>query len=792
MQTFDSFGDWVRRRRKALDLTQADLAGRVGCALVTLKKIELDERRPSRPMAERMAQCLELSPAEVSAFLAVAARRRAPDVLPQSHDPIKAHGNLPAPVASLVGREAELAAIIESLGRGGARLLTLTGPVGVGKTRLAIEAGWRMQPNFMDGVFLVSLGAVQDARQVPMAAAAALQVKEGRGRNMARSVADHLSRKDMLLVFDSFEHLQSAAIFLADLLAAAPRLRLLVTSRTCLHLYGEHELVVQPLPLPELNSPSIEAAAVRLFCERAQAARSDFRLTPDYYPVVVDIVRRLDGLPLAIELAAARIKHFSLAELQQRLERRLPLLGGGPTDLPPRLQGLEKAIAWSYELLPSSQRTLLNRAAVFVGSFSISAAEAVCQFPNDQLIFSTGKVVSMALSGIAGGLADLLDQSLLMRQEGLDGVRFQMLNIIREYVLEKLRESSELELIQQRHAEYFGMWAEEAERQLWGAEQADWLERIERSSGNLLAALTWFLSTDQAEWAARLAAALGVYWRRRSRFSEGRIWLERVLQQQGCLDVDEIYRARTLQTVATLAYRQGDWAPAQKWLNQCLPMFQAADDRAGIARVLYDLGWIAIELANWSEAIRLNRESLAISRELDNPWGIYKVLTNLGWTYLCIGERQPAAEHFEQAFTIAQELGHTRGLAVSLANLAWIALYQSDLEQAASRALESLRLCHRLGEKEVFAECLEILAITAENSGEHERAAELGGASQALWEELHISRPLTQHSAAAHRSAMDATRRMIPDEIFSAYFQAGRAMSLDAMAAYALEAASGS
>jgi predicted ATPase/transcriptional regulator with XRE-family HTH domain len=805
MEARDSFGYWVRRRRKSLDLTQEELAQRVGCALVTLRKIEADERRPSPQMAERLAHGLALPPSEWADFAAAAAGT---DTVAWLEKPsgryARPPGNLPAPVTSLIGREQELALIIDCLQRKDVRLVTLTGPVGVGKTRLAIEAGRRLQQRYQplrDGAYLVELATVRDPGLVLPVIATILGVREGRRKGLAQLLADYLADRRLLLILDNFEHLLAAAPQLAALLATCPDLKMLVTSRARLHLYGEHELVISPLSLPDPENlvDAAGSAAVRLFCARAQAVRADFSLSPSLIATVAAICRHLDGLPLAIELAAANIRVFSPQELLRRLEHDLPTDFPGAVSPLPRLHVLRNAVSWSYNLLSQTQQKLFMRLAVFAGGFELKAAQAVCcdleavADPTD----------------IDDDIGALLDQSLLMREtapvaflatqkpcpqcpvlqlqeDAAVESRFVMLETISEFARERLQHSGELGQLRQRHAGYYAGCAQQMAAHLHGPAQALALIWLERNKDNLRAALTWLLNTQQIEQAAELGCALGAFWQRHGHYGEGRRWLDKIISALAQSSASATLRARTLQTAAMLAYRQGDWQIAQPWLAECDAIFAAAGDLRGQASVHFDRGWIAVDLGDWEMALHLNCKSLALARAADDDLISYRALTNLGWAHLCIGECATATPYFEEAHLLAQRMQHIKGIAVALTNLGWVAFYTGNLARAQALAKAGLRLCCPLNERELMAECLELLAIATVANGDANRAAILSGAAAALRTALHIGQLSSHHTVAALAVAEETMRRQLNDKDFETARRTGWGLRLEAVIILAL------
>jgi non-specific serine/threonine protein kinase len=686
---------------------------------------------------------------------------------------------LPVPPTALIGREDELAQVCALLWRGDVRLVTITGPPGIGKTRLALQVAAELLDDFADNVFFVPLAAIRDPLLVPSALAAALGVQEMGSRPIEVRLAHYFRDQPALLVLDNFEQVLPAAPLLGRLLTAAPRLLILVTSRAVLHVYGEHEFALPPLAWPDPQRlPGIgrleDYEAMRLFCARAQAVKSGFMLTAENAELIATICARLEGLPLALELAAARLKLLPLPVVLERLGSRLDLLTGGARDLPVRHQTLRSAIAWSYDLLRAAEQQLFRRLGVFVDSFSAEAAEAVCD-PRGTL----GPPVW-------DGLASLVDQSLLRQEEQGGAPRFRMLETLREYALERLTESGELESLQQAHAQYYLMWAETAERELAGAQQATWLARIETEYSNLRTALATWLAQPDGAAAGRLASTLGLFWETRGYLREGRRWLADVLGEAG---VPSLVRAKVLTTAALLAWVQGDYAQAQSHYAESLALYRAAGDQAGMARALQGLGILARIAGDYAEAGRLYQEGLALYEQMGAQHGVAALLNNLGNIAYYQGDYVQARARQEASLALYQQLGDQRGIATLLTNLGNTLYFQGAYERARACYQESLTLNRQLEYKLHIVGSVEGLAKVAGRTGQAQRAATLFGIAAGLREASPA--PLDPADRAITEQQIAHTRRQLAAETFAEAWATGQAMGLAQALSFASQEAPG-
>src|SRR5882724_7328001 len=701
--------------------------------------------------------------------------------------------NLPVQRTGFVGREKEVAAAKELLLRQDVRLVTVTGPGGIGKTRLAVEVASGLIELFPGGIHFVPLSPLSDPGLIASVIVQTLGIREAGGQSpieiLKKNLQDSL-RAPMLFLLDNFEHLIQAAPTVAELLAMGPNLKILVTSRAALHVYGEHEFPVPPLALPDSRfMPSLEMLseypAVALFVQRAVAAKPDFELNPENASAVTEICARLDGLPLAIELAAARVKVLSPFSMLTRLASRLQLLTGGARDLPQRQQTLRAAMDWSYDLLNPAEQKLFRRLSVFVGGCTLEGVEAVCDTKGDLDL------------DLLDGMASMVDKSLAQQVEQAKGEsRFTMLETIREYGLEKLKASGEEALTKRAHAAYCLVLAEEEATEQSGAEGVEWVVRFAREHDNFRAGLEWLTETGDAEWGLRLGTALFRFWEIREYLAEGRERLGRLLQLAGAAAPTKA-RTRALFAAGVLAGEQGDYASADALISESADIARQLGDKTGVAVSLNALAVFARDRGDVAIAHALFEESLALWRELGDLKAVARALSNLANVvklqgdydrarslyaeclsiFRGLGDRTGVAwslnyqgdvardqgdsiaarKLYDQGLAIFRELGDRWGIAGTLADLGSLAREQENYPSAYSLYRESIKIFQELEHKRGIARLLECFACSAAAQFQAERSLRLAGAAAALRQ--NIGAPLTPAEQVKLEASLDPARQ---------------------------------
>ncbi len=741
--------------------------------------------------------------------------------LPNDFPPLRslkesAPHHLPVQLTSFIGRSKDVAEVKQLLSK--ERLVTLTGPGGSGKTRLALQVASELIPQFEEGAFFVGLAPISDAGLIPATIAQTLGVTETAGQSILDRLKDYLQGKSILLLLDNFEHLMPAAPLVADLLVNCSKLKVFVTSREGLRISGEQEYPVLPLELPDLSQlPPLDSLAqypaIELFVQRAQSVKPDFQITNETAQAVAEICSRLDGLPLAIELAAARVKLMSPPLILARLGRRLEFLTGGGRDLPARQQTLRNTIAWSYDLLHETEQQLFCQISIFVGGCTLDAIEAVAgQDPSS--------------ISIVDQVSSLLDKSLLKEVDAVSGEpRFVMLDLLREFGLEKLEASGERETIQHRHASYFLTLAEQAGASMGRSDQIEWMNRLEQEHGNLRLALEWSRTAEGAgEICLRLAGILGQFWEARGYYSEGRERLATILATETAQG-STTARARLLARAAELAYRQSDYPATSLYASESLSIYRQLGDRQGIASALVKLGNAAVEVGDYAAAPGYLEEALSIWRELGDKQGISRALISFGWAALRSGDDHLANARLEEALALSRQLGDTRrmgfelaglgevamrqgnypdatrlveesldlrrqlgnkwGVGVCLGLLGWIAMHEGKWDLAVRRLAESLEVRQEIGDKSGIAWCLERLAEIAVERGQAEKAVSLYATAAALRRSIgSVVDPVDQPEIESKHASLS---EQLGEQGFAAHWDEGSAMPLSQALAYALK-----
>ncbi|MGI8642487.1 MAG: ATP-binding protein [Thermomicrobiales bacterium] len=678
---------------------------------------------------------------------------------------------LPAPLTALVGRQQEITAIRALLDQHHARLVTLTGPGGVGKTRLALKVAQDLEgaDRFRDGVYFVALANAREPDDVLLSIATTLQVREAAPQVLDDLLIPALRHREALLVLDNLEQVLSVSPDLAALLHACPSVKILATSRELLHVSGEHRFIVPPLSLENEDGPvtfgeTTTSGAMRLFAARAQAVQPDFQLDAKTAPVVAEICRRVDCLPLGIELAAARLRHLSPASLLDGLDARLSVLTGGPADQPARFRTMRDAIGWSYNLLTRDEQTLFRRLAIFAGGFTREAGAAVVNL-------HPGETRESAFT--FDQLASLIDKSLLQIATSATGhSRYHMLETVREFGLAQLAGTGEAQLTRQSHAAWYRAFASDAFHHIAGSKQAAWLDRIADEHANLRLTLAWFTDQGDTSELLRLVATLAPFWEERSHLIEGRAWLERAAALSRHANAAE--RLPVATAAGTLAWLQGDFARATCWHQQALALARQLGDRAAEAVSLSNLGVQAQEVEDYGAAIVFFDASLSIGRDLDSPRHVIQALHNFGVVAWLQGERVVADELLEEALTMARKAGESWTVPSTLVALGHVAFDQGDLEQAVVRFRESLDTSRARGNQGQLIDALEGLARVGATRGAAESTTRVLAAATSLRQAIGMARSASE--LTYFEPIIATLRNMLGDDAFARAWESGSSL----------------
>lgn len=778
-----SFGYWLRLKRKSLDLTRAGLADRVGCSVGTIQKLEEEERRPSAQIVGRLADIFEIPQDERSTFLRFA-RGEVRSAFTEAEDDLawdtslKRHrSNLPTTLNALIGRQKEIAEVRAYLLSADVRLVTLTGPPGIGKTRLSIDAARSALPDFSDAIYFVALTSVDNPTLIAVTVAQAMGYVGARDISTVDQLKEGIGDQHILMVLDNCEHLiEDIASLASSLLLACSHLKILATSREALRIPGEWVYQLQPLQIPSddslMRADNIsDFPALTLFAERARAVQSNFQLNSENIKTISTICQQLDGLPLAIELIAARIRFLPPQTLLEQLHAQFLLSADGMRAVPTRQKSLNNAIDWSYRLLSNEEQRFFGYISVFSGGFTLDSAEAIFSraFPE---------------KSIAALITSLLDKSLLQRSIDSDSEpQYTMLTTIREFARQRLQEIDSEAEARDWHLEYFVDLAGQADHELRGPHQSEWLKRLHAIRDNLRAALDWAIQTGKAEYALALTRGLWWFWSKRSEFNEGRKWIEQVLNMPNAARFPDLY-AKVLTQLAHHTCLQIGGKDAKPFIEQAVAIARTAHHRQTLAYALMVSGIILTYEENFSAARSTLEESLTLFQEMQDAWGIAVTIMTLGFSAYKRGDQAAALELATQALARFRELGDQYFQSVCLYEIGNLRARQGDWKEGLAELRESLILSRELGSNYEIAAGLFRLAEAEQRLEQPARAVKLFYAAKHVYSSIGAWQ---QEDDGILEKHLAPTRGLLSEAEFTTAVTEGQSMTIVQAIEYALE-----